>query len=82
MPTILTWGKTRVAIYTTDHRPSHVHVLAPDRRAVFWLRCPGGPPELREALGYRLTELNRIAERLTDALAELCREWERIHGDH
>ncbi len=47
-----------------------------------WLRCPDGPPELRETLGYRLTELNRIAERLTDALAELCGEWERIHGDH
>jgi hypothetical protein len=82
MPTVLKWGKTRVVIYLNDHPPGHVHILAPDRYATFWLHCPEGPPELEGAHGYRLAEINAVADRLTRALSDLCMQWENIHGYH
>ena len=81
MPTILRFGSYRVAVYTNDHRPAHVHVIGAGCEAVFHLHCPDGPPELREALGLTAQELNRIAARLQAALGMLCRTWRKIHGD-
>lgn len=81
MPTVLRFGSYRVAIYTNDHRPAHVHVVGAGCEAVFHLHCPGGPPELREALGLAAQELNRIAAQLQADLAMLCRSWRKIHGD-
>jgi hypothetical protein len=82
MPTVMTWGRTRVIIFPNDHRPDHVHVQAPDRQAVFFLRCPDGPPQLRESVGYRRAELNEIEGRLSAELTRLCKEWKKIHGDY
>jgi hypothetical protein len=53
---------------------------APTSKAVFHLRCPAGPPELRESFGLARSEVNRIAAVLAEHVALLCREWERIHG--
>ena len=47
VPTVLRFGALRVTIYPNDHRPAHVHVIGPDREAVFNLHCPNGPIELR-----------------------------------
>ena len=33
MPTILSFRGLRVVIYTNDHWPPHVHVIAPEARA-------------------------------------------------
>jgi hypothetical protein len=79
VPTVLRFGAYRVAIYTNDHRP--VHVVVAGCEAVFHLHCPGGPPELREALELSAQELNRIAAQLQADLAMLCRSWRKIHGD-
>ena len=81
MPTILRFGSYRVAVYTNDHRPAHVHVIGAGCEAVFHLHCPDGPPELREALGLTAQELNRIAARLQADLGMLCRTWRKTHGD-
>ena len=81
MATVLAWGKTRVVTYSNDHRPSHVHVIAPGKLAVFWLRCPEGPPDLRGSEGDRLAELNEVLARLMATLTDLCKQWERIHGN-
>ena len=54
MPTVLSLDGLRVAIYPNDHRPAHVHVIGPGVEAVFDLRCPHGPPVLRESHGFRL----------------------------
>jgi hypothetical protein len=81
VPTVLRFGSYRVAIYTNDHRPAHVHVVGAGCEAVFRLYCPGGPPELREALGLAAQQLNRIAAQLQSDLAMLCRSWSKIHGD-
>jgi hypothetical protein len=80
VPTFLRFGSYRVAIYTNDHRPAHVHVVGAGCEAVFHLHCPGGPPELREALELSAQELNRIAAQLQADLAMLCRSWRKIHG--
>jgi len=82
MPTVLRFGRLRVAIYPNDHRPAHVHVLGAGTEAIFILGCPDGPPTLRGSHGFATAELNRIEEALAASLAALCAEWERIHGDN
>jgi hypothetical protein len=80
MPTILRLDGLRVVIYPNDHRPAHVHVVGADVEAVFNLRCPDRPPGLRESYGLSLAQVNRLRAALSERLAFLCREWERIHG--
>ena len=67
-------------IYPADHRPAHVHAIAPDGEAIFNLNCPIGPCVLREnygATGKMLTAMERL---INQHINELCRAWERIHG--
>jgi Domain of unknown function (DUF4160) len=71
----------RVVIYPNDHRPAHVHVIGRGCEAVFNLRCPNGPPELRENFGFSAIELRRIAAALAKRLAHLCAAWSNIHGN-
>lgn len=52
MPTVLRIAGFRVVIYPNDHRPAHVHVVGAEYEAAFNLRCPDGPPELRESFGF------------------------------
>ena len=80
MPTVLRFAGLRVVIYPNDHRPAHVHVSSAGGEAVFILRCPGGPPALRESYGFNLPALGRIFDALTVHLAELCKQWSNIHG--
>lgn len=80
MPTVHRFDGLRVVIYPNDHRPAHVHVKGADGEAVFNLRCPKGPPELRESYGFSRPQLSRIKDALAAVLAVLCDEWRRIHG--
>lgn len=82
MPTVMRIDGLRVVIWPNDHRPAHVHVMGAQGEAIFNLRCPGGPPELRESYGFRLAELNRIVDELAAAIAPLCEDWRTIHGDY
>ena len=82
MPTVHQLGALRFVIYMNDHRPAHVHVLGEAHAAVFHLRCPGGPPELRENYGFSQAKLGRIAKHIRLHLSSLCQAWEGIHGDH
>ena len=80
MPTVLRFDGMRVVIYPNDHRPEHVHVIGVEVESVFNLRCPDGPPEIRESFGFNRRSLTRIASTLAGELSALCQEWERIHG--
>lgn len=82
MPTHMRIDGLRVVIWPNDHRPAHVHVKGAEGEAIFNLHCPAGPPELRESYGFRLAELNRIEAALAAAVATLCEEWRKIHGDY
>ena len=68
-------------MFPNDHRPAHVHVVGAACEAVFILRCPDGPPELRENYGFRQSDLGGIGDALAQALAELCAQWTKIHAD-
>ncbi len=80
MRTVHRFGGLRVVIYPNDHRPAHVHVIGPDREAVFVLGCPEEPPELRESYGFGLPEVSRIRHALAAELIALCERWSAIHG--
>ncbi|EGF93210.1 hypothetical protein ABI_16500 [Asticcacaulis biprosthecium C19] len=81
MPTVLTIRNIRVAIYTNDHPPPHVHALKGNQaEARFKLNCPEGPVELWDHEGFRLSELNEISAAITDHLGDICRKWREIHG--
>ena len=49
--------------------------------AVFNLRCPDGPPELRENYGFSLQALRKIKAILAAQLEHLCQRWSAIHGE-
>ena len=49
---------------------------------MFILHCPGGPPELRESYGFKLSELNTIEATISGQLAALCAEWSNHHGNY
>jgi hypothetical protein len=80
MPTALRIDHLRVVIYPNDHRPAHVHIIGGGCEVVFNLRCPDGPPELRENYGFSRQDLTRIQAALTAALAAACNHWSMIHG--
>jgi len=80
MPTIVRIGKIRIVVYPNDHRPAHVHAIRGDEFSVFELKCPDGPPELKEAHGFSGSELKRIAQIIADHLELLCLKWRSIHG--
>jgi hypothetical protein len=79
---ILRFDGLRVVIYPNDHRPAHVHVKGKGGEAVFLLHCPEGPLELRESYGFGRVDLRRIEDTLDEVLMQLCREWEKRHGDY
>jgi hypothetical protein len=80
MPTVLRFGGLRVVVYPNDHRPAHVHVVGNGCEAVFNLRHPDGPVELRENYGFSKRETRQIAKELDNHVQLLCAEWEAIHG--
>lgn len=82
MPVVFRIGGLRVVIWPNDHRPAHVHVIGAEGEAVFNLNCPDGPPELRESYGFKLTDVNRIADALAEVVPLLCAKWSGIHGDY
>ena len=80
MPTVLRHAGFRFVIFPADHRPAHVHAIGQGGEAVFNLRCPKGPPELREVYGLsrsRVADVRRIVAR---EIEMLCNAWEVAHG--
>ncbi|WP_408253408.1 DUF4160 domain-containing protein [Paraburkholderia caledonica] len=82
MPTVIRYEGLRISIYTNDHPPPHVHVLGPNREAIFELNCPDGPVSLRESYNFSSRELQEVADLLTRGIPDLCKKWGEIHGDH
>lgn len=80
MPAVLRYGGLRVVVYPNDHRPAHVHVVGNGCEALFNLKCPDGPVEVRENYRFSRREISKIEDELTERADELCRAWEEIHG--
>jgi hypothetical protein len=67
-------------IFPADHRPAHVHAIGHGGEAVFNLRCPKGPPELRETYGLSKSEIAGLRKVVASHLKVLCEAWEAVHG--
>ena len=81
MPTILTLRNIRVAIYSNDHPPPHVHAIKRDgARAKFDLNCPNGPVTLVEQVEFRAAEIAEVGAAVAENLESICAQWRAIHG--
>ena len=81
MPNVLPLFKGwRVVIFTNDHRPPHVHVVGAEEHARFELLCDLGHVQLISNIRFGVSQLKQIERYLSNHLAQLCSEWERIHG--
>jgi Domain of unknown function (DUF4160) len=81
MPTILRFRGLRVMIYTHDHWPPHVHVIAPEAQAKIALGEARQRPQVLindgltpRQLNWALTEIDRNRELLLT-------RWREIYGD-
>lgn len=82
MPTVFRHDGFRVVIYPNDHGPAHVHGVKPDRQAVFFLNCPGGPPKLRENDGLAAAELRGLQAAIAKQLMLCCEKWKGLHDTY
>jgi hypothetical protein len=82
MPTILRQAGFRFVIYPADHRPAHVHAIGRGGEAVFNLRCPHGPPELREVYGFSRSDVVAARTIVSRHLTAICEAWEALHGPY
>lgn len=81
MPTILKLRNIRIAVYTNDHPPPHVHALKGNEAgARFLLNCPDGPARLWDHEGFKLAELNEIGVLITENIGFVCAKWSEYHG--
>jgi Domain of unknown function (DUF4160) len=80
MPTALRHAGFRFVIFAADHRPAHVHVIGHGGEAVFNLRCPTGPPELREVYGLSRSQVTGARRIVAREIKMLCDAWEIAHG--
>ena len=81
MPTVLRHAGFRFVILPADHRPAHVHAIGHGGEAVFNLRCPKGPPELRETYGLSRSDIADLRKVVVRHLKVLCEAWDAIHGN-
>jgi len=81
LPTVLRVRSIRVAIYSNDHPPPHVHAIGRDgARARFGLNCPEGPVRLVEQSGFRPADVIEVGSAIAAALTAVCAKWRMIHG--
>ncbi|UZE31568.1 hypothetical protein LOY63_12890 [Pseudomonas asplenii] len=52
-----------------------------EHEAVFHLRCPEGPAQLRSNDGFSSRRLKLLCALLNEDLAYQCQQWKEIHGD-
>ena len=77
MGTIAIYRNVRIVIFPKDHRPPHVHAIAPDAEAVFDLRNL----ELIKSRGFDSRAVTKIQRFLESRKDELMEAWNEIHGE-
>lgn len=71
----------RVAVYSNDHPPAHVHVVGKGGDARFRLNCPDGPVELWDYHGdWTYAHIAELGREIADRLGACCERWREIHG--
>lgn len=74
-PVVLRVGKFKVAIFTDDHEPIHVHVFSAEKRAKIWVN----PVEVEWNKGFTSRELKRVMQIIEDNQTILMLAWRHIH---
>jgi hypothetical protein len=81
MATVVRIGKLRVMVYSRDHPPPHVHVIAPRGQAKIQVDGPEGHPGLKWTFGLSRREIAQALAAVEDHRELILAEWERVH-DH
>ena len=76
MGTIAIYRNVRIVIFSRDHRPPHVHAIAPGAEAVFELENL----RLIRAHGFDAKAIMKIRQFLDERREELREAWHEIHG--
>jgi hypothetical protein len=79
--TVVRIGKLRVMVYSRDHPPPHVHVVAPRGQAKILVDGPEGHPKLEWNLGLSRRELTQALTAIEDHRELILAVWKRVH-DH
>ena len=79
MATVVRIGRLRVMVYSRDHPPPHVHVVAPRGQAKVLVDGPEGHPRLVWNLGLSRRELAQALAVIEDHRALILAEWKRVH---
>jgi hypothetical protein len=79
MVTVHREGGFRVAIYTDDHEPAHVHVLK-DGEVIVNLVGADGRPEIRQVSATTRADQRKSLQIVIDRQAYLLAKWQEIHG--
>jgi hypothetical protein len=79
MITVLRAYGLRIAIYTDDHPPPHVHVLG-DGEAKIRLVGASGQPEVLQAAGMKKSDIAKALKVIAEDQAELLNLWRKMHG--
>lgn len=74
-PTLFRIGGIRVIIYTKEHKPAHVHLVAPNAEAKIELKTW----RIVQCRGFSEKALNRIMGFLRTHEQELMEAWNEIH---
>jgi hypothetical protein len=77
MGTVIRFRNVRFVVFTADHRPAHVHAVAPGAEAKIEIAS------LRVVWshGYRKADLARIVEQVRIHKRFLLEAWREIHED-
>jgi len=79
MITALRAGGLRVAIFTDDHPPPHVHVLG-DGEVKIPLTGASGRPEVIQSIGMKKSDVAKALKIIEQELALLLKLWSELHG--
>ncbi len=74
-PRVLQEGGYRIAIFTHDHLPPHVHVKRGENGA----KIQVDPVIVLANWGFNSRELGRIQQIIMEHQAELLGEWAKLH---
>jgi hypothetical protein len=80
MPTLFEVGAYRIAVFTNDHGPAHVHAVGEGHAKISLGDSPGEVREI-ESDGISKKDMRRILGEVIDRHQECIEAWRLIHGN-